>query len=761
MKARFYAVFLTITSIFAFSFYANAQSPFESDSLSVLWEQLGGPPAYVSKYAEGNGIMYAASEEALFSSIDSGLTWTYNQALGRIRIKRLFANDHVVIVIAQEPLNLEPGQQFSTIEIHQVLRSTDHGQSWQKVLALIQEPETNYPNQAFEIFALNDSTIAFNYQYYPSSPYSNVYLSKDFGNTWAVSFSGASFLQTTRDTFAFIKTGMGIYTAIGGICSHSSFNNTQEVDLSGTGSDWNNIRQVAYKNGLFYLFQSNKTLWRSPDFGTTWQSELLSFSGFLETVIWADSVFFLTSSTGVYKGSLDTPSSLQKVYNGEQGNSKSIKTFCPTPMGYWANTNLNQTIFSENIGQSWEPRSIGLSSSVGQIDAFCDGLLAQSRGAGIEGGWYLSDNEDENWVLMLEPIFYTADFLGYVFLGEHDGYLFRYNPTKVQRSSDCGQTWENLNVAVSGSPQRIIKHQGKLLLYTLSDKKFWYSDDDGTTWETGEEPDYDIWNMFSAGDYLIADYGNRIYVSDDAGLLWTAHPLSFPMTIFAEGQNLVGYYNPGNSSVAKIYRSTDLGITWDTTANIPFMNWKKLRLFYTGGLFYLHFDDKLFISANLGENWTEIQHLPFSSRAFRFGLYSNYDTLVPQAIRYFTDKGFLYAGTEAQGIWRTPLDSILLKLTNTSSVTILPPAAKEAWQIEPNPAANEVWLRSKAIGPDQRAVVRILISDTSGKIWRTWDNFEATDSAAFKLNLDGMPNGIYFIEIQTPQSRATVKLLKM
>ena len=190
------------------------------------------------------------------------------------------------------------------------------------------------------------------------------------------------------------------------------------------------------------------------------------------------------------------------------------------------------------------------------------------------------------------------------------------------------------------------------------------------------------------------------------------------------------------------------------------MNWKWLRLFYTKGLSYLHFDDKLFLSSNLGENWTEIQHLPFSRRAIRSGPFNLYDTLVPQAMRYFADKGFIYAGTEAHGIWRTPLDSILLKLPNTSSVTILPTAPKEAWQIEPNPAAHEVWLRSKAIEPDHK-VVRIMISDAAGKIWRTWDKFEASDSAAHKLKLDGMPSGIYFIEIQTLQARTALKLLKI
>ncbi len=86
---------------------------------------MAGPPAWIHQYAETSGRIFAAVEETLFVTTDNGESWEIVESFGRKRIRQLFAKDSVVIVIAEEPKLLEPGNPFSQIYQHQIWRSED------------------------------------------------------------------------------------------------------------------------------------------------------------------------------------------------------------------------------------------------------------------------------------------------------------------------------------------------------------------------------------------------------------------------------------------------------------------------------------------------------------------------------------------------------------------------------------------------------------------------------------------------------------
>lgn len=764
MKTFLNALFPTLAFICLISLRSYSQTPLNTDSIAVTWDRLPGPSAYISKYAQGNGKLYAASEEALFISEDGGQNWVYNESLGRRTIKKLFANNQVVVVITQEPRALTPDQPFSWVEVHQILRSLDGGQTWENVYFLYQEPESPHLNEASEIMSANDSTLAFDYTYYQSnllSPFSKICISHDYGATWSEQNYGATLLQSSRDTFAYVQSANN--QMVGLISGHENLNLKQEVILAGAGATGTNIKKVVYNNGYFYLFKSDKTLWRSSDLGNSWQFKNLPFNGTFETVIWADSTFFLLSSTGVYQTRMNNLPVLIKIYDGEFGLAKQPKTLSPTHLGIWINSSQNQTIFSDNWVLNWEVRSHGLSSKVGQVSSICNQIFARSLGFGFnKGGWYLSDTSGENWDLLTASNFYQYDSYLDLYLGEYDGYAYRYIPATVQRSSDCGQTWENLNVGVSAAPLGLLKHNGRLFLYTQLDVKLLYSDNDGLTWEWGTVPETGISSMLSAGNTLIAFYRDKCYFSEDLGISWQERSLPVIMDkMIARNQILIGLVNPNTDSDVYVYRSQDLGLTWTIIAELPSMGFGTTRIVLEDeNLLLLHFDNALFASGDDGENWTKITGIPFSKRiSSSIGLgYATY-SFIPQASRYYSDNGYLYAASESQGLWRIAADSILSHIKRSVSTYTAGTPDPDRWQIFPNPSAQEAWISgpSLLLEPDMQVTIRI--RDAACQIQRTYE--APFNETGIRIDLNGLPNGVYFVEIETGHSTSIKQVVKI
>ena len=762
MKLNPYPSFVLLLFFLVKTTISYTQSLQISDTLNVQWTRQEGPSAYVSSYAEGNGVIYAASEEALFSSTDAGLHWEYNLALGRKRIKRLFANDHSLIVITEEPKKIADNDPHFSVDLHQVLHSTDGGQSWKEVLSFIQEPEAFSPNQTFEISVANDSTLIFNYLFFPTLTEGIIqtWISSNYGTSWTQTINNAGLLHASHDTVSYIYAGTNIL--VGKVSSINDLANPQTVDLSATGSIWANLVKAFYQNGVFYLFQNDKTLWRSADLGSTWLTDLLPFSGDFKDVIWADSAFYILSTDGVYEASHSNPTTLIKIYDGQQSFIKEAKTFTPLSSGYWLNNNLNQTIFSFNAGQSWEAKFKGLSSKIGSISSICNQLIARSAGAQYDkGGWYIADPQDQNWMLQTDPFYYQFSNYLELYLGEIDGFAYRYKPVLVQRSSNCGQTWENLNPTVTALPKGIIKHQNRLFLYTSFDLYFQYSDDNGVSWLEGALPDYSIINLISVGTSLVAFYNNTSFVSNDLGVSWQERPLPLGTEqMFVNDQKLIAYDGPSYSDTTHIHQSIDVGLNWSIAQVIaPPIGGLSDLIYHDSSVLLLHHNFALYMSTDGGESWALMQMSPFTKRvtpSFNSN-WNGFDSLVPQASRYLINKGNLYAATEADGLWSTPMDSIFQNLNPSSAFKDIISPTRKHFKIQPNPVKAETWvIASETI--DSEGTIHLL--DTSGRIWRTWKNVEFS-KVGFKLELENLPNGFYFVELVGAGFVETHRIIKI
>lgn len=745
--------FLQNTTLFLFTWFFSfctatiAQSSIMADSLTVQWERLDGPAAYVAQYAQNGSLLFASSEEALFSSADQGLSWQYNLAFGRKRIRQIFANEKMVLVLAQEPRATFPDQPFSQSEMYQLYRSADGGQSWQQVLGLIQEPEAAFPNVPYEIMALNDSTIVVNYLNFTSvSNTEHLYASSNDGIDWSRLYQGAKILQACRDTLAFIYAAGNPQTLTGKITPKLNFAVTQSIDLGATGASLNGISNVGYHDQTFFLFMKDKTLWSTRNLGVSWESNVLPISGDLQKITWADSAFFALSSTGVYRANTSTPLLVEKIYAGAFSNTARVKTFSNLPMGYWINTNLSESISSSN-GQDWMPRSKGLSSKAGQIRAECGALRVQSLGKDTDqGGWYYSDASDANWVLHPEPINCCP-------LGSYGGYLFRYATVLVQRSADCGASWENLPVVVTAQPSGLWEHQGRLFLYTQSDKIMHVSDDYGASWQMDTVPDYGIYKMFSFNGQLLA-FGPKIYRSSDLGASWLQQTQPLPASNhWINGSYLLSINNNYlEDGQVRIYKTASLDSIWHQTAHFStdtcgnYYQFSTKLMLVSDSLILMHHNFNLYISGSQGEHWTQITNPPFNKRALAFCPSPPKDTMAGQATSYFINEGFLYAASEAHGLWRSPLQPFYAHLFKTSWTQ--EPVQKHTnfgLEIFPNPASQAIGITFNQDFPPA-SPVEISVYYPSGVLALHQEFVGAQD---IRVGLTRLDPGLYFIVVKS------------
>ncbi|MBN8677045.1 MAG: T9SS type A sorting domain-containing protein [Chitinophagales bacterium] len=749
----------TLAGLLIFQFYTLfAQFPDFSDSLTLSWERMAGPPAWIHQYAETSGRMFAAAEETLFVTTDNGESWEIVESFGRKRIRQLFAKDSVVIVIAEEPKLLEPGNPFSQIYQHQIWRSEDQGITWSQVHQLIRESETAYGNVPFEIYATNNNTLIFSYLYYPGLGFGKqiqLWGSADNGLNWQKFYDDASFLYVRNDTMSFIKPG-GIQAAV---CkSNIGVLNEQIINLSGAAPLGDSLIKMFYVQGALHLIKTDNTWRKTEDLGQNWTVLPLPVSGQIKNIVVQEERFYLHTDNGLYTGLVSNPMDLQWVYQGEHGQSAFANSFFPSEFGLWVNTDLNQTVFTVDNGQTWTARSNGLSAKVGAMSSYCSTLWAKSLGKETQDGrWYYSDTPEEIWTQNHDVYYdlYTNSGNSWQTIA---GQLIRYIPVAVQRSQDCGQTWDTIPVPFHFPPTGMVQHQGWLILYSKYEYGFWLSADNGDTWTSGLVPNTQLVKMVSADNFLIANYANRMYFSSDLGLNWEERslPLNANDMYFRDGK-LVIRQIPNEDGVVKIAESTDYGQTWIQTVEIPIPDWQPTIIPYRNSEWIImHLDYKLWISADDGQHWTRLYNLPFNSR---LAFYNNIaiDTFIPRASRYFILEDQLYAATESHGLWRCSADSIAAHLQGTSH-TFMPKQLPERWSIAPNPSSGQLSVFLETAFAEN---IEMCLTSLEGRQIPLGQWQLHAGANTLSPDLSRFPAGVYFLSIQTPRGRSTQKVWLM
>ncbi len=250
--------------------------------------------------------------------------------------------------------------------------------------------------------------------------------------------------------------------------------------------------------------------------------------------------------------------------------------------------------------------------------------------AGTTGGTlYRSSNDGASWSQVLGTTNTEMEGIAIsgstVFVASDSLYI----------SNDSGSTWTVRNYPDGYSnPQGLLAVLGDYLILA-SREDLYLTSDQGITWET-------IHQAPTTSNCLVVKDGN-IYVggvslihSNDSGKTWTDDSLADRIqSIASEGNNIFA----GSDYRDKIYRSTDNGITWDTTSiGLPPIGSQGpyeviTSLYQDSSILFAGTPFGLFRSLDIGTSWTKVSSM--------------------QGLSFIRSGDYLLAGTVTEGIVRS------------------------------------------------------------------------------------------------------------
>jgi photosystem II stability/assembly factor-like uncharacterized protein len=203
----------------------------------------------------------------------------------------------------------------------------------------------------------------------------------------------------------------------------------------------------------------------------------------------------------------------------------------------------------------------------------------------------------------------------------------------IARSSDNGNTWQELASPIDKADKIFVSGNA---IIVASDNLIWRSLDDGASWDVVEKFALTGTSSFArAGTKLFAAQTSGMETSTDNGGTWTFS--AFPDGVYSfSGIGTTIYL--GSSS--KVFKSTDLGATWINVSTGLGKGGIRALLFDGTNLFAGTPADAagIYRSTNGGTSWDPgAAGLPIGS----------------QIRSMISFGGYVYAGTEADGIYRS------------------------------------------------------------------------------------------------------------
>ncbi len=202
------------------------------------------------------------------------------------------------------------------------------------------------------------------------------------------------------------------------------------------------------------------------------------------------------------------------------------------------------------------------------------------------------------WVQTVGPVvqsttgIYSDDSL--VYLGMSDGGLFR--------SADSGQTWTR--AAETSSFSQIAGFaMADSVLFAIANDGVYFSHDHGNTWEkdTTSPRKIGLTSLAASNDTVVVGTTGKVYISTDCGTTWHAGTGTIANSwceclAISNGMLFTGVRGEG------LYRSKDLGVTWDSMATGNDATWYTGITVCENGIFAIT-EDGVLHSPDGGDSW--------------------------------------------------------------------------------------------------------------------------------------------------------------
>ena len=406
-----------------------------------------------------------------------------------------------------------------------------------------------------------------------------------------------------------------------------------------------------------------------------------------------------------------------------------------------------------------------------------------------DGGIFKSVNGGQSWIDISDgivvPQYYrlgcAATDASVIYTGQQDQGVVR----KAGTSWTLVQGGDGMECAVdpTTTDNVLISTQNGYLLSSV--------DNGATFFDVTPSTSGGAWTMpfeiFPSNPMLVVGGWEDVYMSNDGG--WTWAPISSGIVgsanieVLACAPSSVGTIYAGSSS--KLLRTTNLGASWtNISAGLPLTLailtditvsdvdpqkiWVTLSGYSNG--------NKVFRSADGGATWTNISgslpNVPANCIVYQngspdgiyigtdFGVFfrdnsmsdwTAFDTGLPHCIvseleiHYGTYK--IRAATYGRGLWESDVAWGVGINEKSPGISI---------NVYPNPSQGEILvsLNSASVSP-----VEINVTNVLGEKVNELTSFAETGRNNFKINLSGVPDGIYFVKVKFHESEKTEKVI--
>ncbi len=655
-----------------------------------------------------------------------------------------------------------------------IFESTDSGLSWLR-------KSNGLPNTSIYSIVTHGTNI------FTGTAGNGVYRSTDSGASWVPASNG---LPTNLTVPNLVASNTALFIADG----ISSYVSTDE------GNDWTQLDSNLTKfsepqTAIFFdsaIYFAGNWVTKTTNNGSNWTVNTIPPQGrqwLITSLVSIGDLLFdinLSSSRTNEWDLLESTDSGQSWYGRENTLYEVEYTFsdslpCLGTMGDDLFVGNGPEIYrSTDDGYLWESASTGLSSGSNVLCiASCGSILF----AGLENaGVYRSFDSGRTWMISDSGLREASVNT----LSSSNDSIFAGAPSGFFLSTDNGTIWQpKMNGMGNSDVSTILKDGENLFVGTQGGKDepcLFESTNGGNSWN----PDtliegYNInalflsdSNLFAGGSPFNIFNGTGFFLSVDDGILWNSFQISnnsgFDVTSFAKtdyalyattssglyysftnGANWspMHYYTSSGDSYDKLGGASVLGQIGNMAflaAKEPEPN-KQCAIFYTDtmgnwlpiadtsvpaqgmvtafastrtNLFIATDSDGVFLTTDSGASWIDENRGLGDSDVTSLEIEGNE----------------LFAGTASSGVWRRPLAEMIPSLRVATGKQ-----SSDAISVYPDPASSIVTVSCTNLNGRTEAS---LISETGSTVW---EKTIATDGQPFHLDLTGVANGAYQLEL--------------
>lgn len=412
-----------------------------------------------------------------------------------------------------------------------------------------------------------------------SSMESNV-RSTDGGFTWSYMTFPGTVPAEGSGVKSFVKSGNNYFAAVLGHGIYKSVNQGASWQLLPTQPNSSFFIGPLLQDGSYLYYFGVDTVYVSTDEGATWQSIWCQFD-YDANNICQYPVYRLINGTLFIKGDATN------IYRStDHGNSWQMINFTNH---LYDITNIGNTLFalgnqnsiyqSIDNGSTWNMVYQFPSGSTRDIESLGNRLFVNVNleNSTLAGGIYYSDNLGLSWVKCLDNIYFHPEGHEKDITIAGDKIYVDVSPwpavnsmTVLYVSEDYGNTWKELQTELDmACVTDLTKYQNYVVACAAPTGTMFVSTSNGEKWSRRGLLDFEeVAIIGSSGQlqYIIASKGSNIYRSADLGYTWDTIPNAVPAG-FLIYEIYVNYYTGSQPHIytlseAGVFKSENMGENW-------------------------------------------------------------------------------------------------------------------------------------------------------------------------------------------------------